>query len=253
MKKLMMLILIITMSVASMAKSDKIIVGTSGEYYPWAYMDMGNLEGFEIDVWKEISNRLGTELDFKTSRFSGLMGMLETNRIDTVAHQMSITDERKKKFYFTEPYAYSTYDFIAKKDFTFNSLEDVKNSKVGVWLGGNGERTLRKLNKKMNLNLNIITYDGAPLEKEVELGRVDFAWQGAIKTIATINRKNLPLKVLNTKYAYEINAYPFTKTNKNLKLKNEVSKIIKDMHKDGTLSKISIKHFGIDTTTKGTN
>lgn len=226
------------------------IVGTSASYYPWAFKKDDVVQGFEIDVWNEIAKRNGYKLEFKLAKFSGLVGMLDAGKIDTVAHQMSITEERLKKYYFTEPYAYSYYDFAVKSDSAFQNLKDLKGKKIGCWLGGNGERTLRELNEKESLNINIATYDGAPIEKEVEIGRIDASWQGEIKTLSTIKQTNLDLRMIGARPFYEVNAYPFIKKDGKKALVDEVASTIKEMHKDGTLEQLSKKWFEIDTTKK---
>ncbi|WP_035291685.1 transporter substrate-binding domain-containing protein [Clostridium sp. KNHs214] len=233
------------------AKEQKTItVGTSGEYYPWAFKKNDKLQGYEIDVWSEIAKRNNYKIEYKTSKFSGLIGMLDAGKIDTIAHQMSITKERLEKYNFTEPYAYSYYDFAVKNDSSIKSFEDLKGKKVACWLGGNGEKTLRDVNKEKNLNLQIVTYDGAPIEKEVEMGRVEAGWQGEVKTKSTIEQGNLPLRLIGAKLAFETNAYPFTKDEKNKELVESITKTIKEMREDGTLSKLSQKWFKLDTTAK---
>ncbi|MCC5908849.1 MAG: transporter substrate-binding domain-containing protein [Clostridiaceae bacterium] len=232
------------------ATKEKIVVGTSGEYYPWAFQKDGELQGFEIDIWKEIAERNNLEISFETSRFSGLIGMLDTGRIDTIAHQMSITEERKEKYNFTEPYAYSYYDFAVTSDSVLASLEDLEGKSVGCWQGGNGERTLRAINEEHNLNLDIRTYDGVPIEKEVELGRIDASWQGEVKTLATIEKNDLDLKLIGIKLVFETNAYPFVKDSEKDALREDISETIKEMHEDGTLSSLSRKWFDLDTTVK---
>ncbi|SNR91612.1 amino acid ABC transporter substrate-binding protein, PAAT family [Anaerovirgula multivorans] len=229
---------------------EKIVVGTSGEYYPWAFQKDGELQGFEIDVWKEIAERNDLEISFETSKFSGLIGMLDTGRIDTIAHQMSITEEREEKYNFTQPYAYSYYDFAVKSDSTSKSLDDLKGKSVGCWQGGNGERTLRAINEEYGLNLDIKTYDGVPIEKEIELGRIDAGWQGEVKTAATIEQNDLDLKLLGIKLVFETNAYPFIKGSEKDALREDISKTIRAMHEDGTLSNLSQKWFDLDTTVK---
>lgn len=227
-------------------------VGTGGTYNPWCFKKDDVLQGFEIDSWNEIGKRLGYEVEFTVSKFSGLVGLLDAGKIDTVAHQMSITNERQEKYNFTEPYAYSKYDFIVKKDSSYKNFEDLKGKKVGAWLGGNGEKTLRELNDKYNLELDMSFYDGTPLEKEVEIGRLDACWQGAIKSQTTIVQGDLDVKLLgiNVEIGSEINAYPFAKTEDGAKLSNDVSKIINEMHEDGTFAKLSEKWFNLDTTKK---
>ena len=35
-----------------------ITVGTSGTYYPFTFLEGGELKGFEVDVWNEIGKRI---------------------------------------------------------------------------------------------------------------------------------------------------------------------------------------------------
>ncbi len=230
------------------AEKTKVIVGTSASYYPWAYQENDELKGFEMDVWNEVAQRNGYELEFKLAKFSGLVGMLDAGEIDTIAHQMSITPERLEKYSFSEPYAYSYYDFAVKNDSSINTKEDLKGKKVGCWLGGNGEKTLRDANEKYELGLEIVTFDGAPIEKEVELGRIDACWQGEIKTLSTIKENSLPLRMLGEKLTFEVNAYPFAKTENGEKLAKEVADTVKAMREDGTLAELSEKWFELNTT-----
>jgi putative amino-acid transport system substrate-binding protein len=235
-------------SAQSSLQGKTIIVGTSGAYAPWTFTKFGKLQGFEIDVWEEMARRNGFKVEYKLAKFSGLLGMLNAGQIDTIAHQMSITEKRKELYDFTEPYAYSYYDFSVKKDSSIKTVDDLKGKKVGCWLGGNGEATLRQVNKDYNLNLDIKTYDGAPIEKETELGRVDACWQGEIKTKTIIEQENLDLRLLGQRLTFEVNAYPFTKKAENKALLEQISKTIHEMHEDGTLSALSEKWFGLDTT-----
>ncbi len=226
----------------------KVIVGTSASYTPWAFQEADVVQGFEIDVWNEIAKRNNYELEFKLGQFSGLVGMLDAEEIDTVAHQMSITPERLEKYNFSTPYAYSYYDLFVANDSTYKTKDDLKGQKVGCWLGGNGEATLRKINEEHSLGFDIVTFDGASIEGELAIGRLAALWQGEIKTKTTIKENNLEIRQLNEKLVYETNAYPFRKNADGEKLSQEVSKAIDEMREDGTLEELSKKWFEVDTT-----
>nr|EQB27067.1 amino acid ABC transporter substrate-binding protein, PAAT family [Sporomusa ovata DSM 2662] len=108
---------------------------------------------------------------------------------------------------------------------------------------------MKQVNEKYQLNMEIVTYDGSPMEKEVEVGRLDATWSGAIKAKTTIEQGNLNLRLAAAKTGIgEINQYPFVKNEKNNQLIEDVNKAIKSMHEDGTLTKLSLKWFGMDTT-----
>ena len=174
--------------------------------------------------------------------------MLDAGEVDTVAHQMSITEARLEKYNFSEPYAYSFYDLFVKDDSQYQSKEDLKGQKVGCWLGGNGEATLRQINDEYNLGFDIVTYDGVSMEEEVKIGRIAGLWQGEIKTKTVIEENDLPIRQLNEKLVYEVNAYPFRKDEAGQKMAEEVATAIKAMREDGTLAQLSEKWFGLDTT-----
>lgn len=228
---------------------EKLIVGVSTEYFPWCFKENDKNKGFEVDVWNEIGQRANFEIEYQTAKFSGLMGMLDSSKVDTVAHQMSTNEERRLKYDFSDTYAYSKYKFIVKKDSQLNSVEDFKGMKVGCVLGGNGEKTLKDLNEKHNLGLEIITFDGVPMEKDVENGRLDAAWLSEVKAKTTIEQGNLNLKVADIDTGvYEINQYPFRKEEASKERIDKVNKAIKEMHEDGTFTELSNKWFELDTT-----
>lgn len=224
-------------------------VGVSVEYYPWCFKQDDKLQGFEVDVWNEIGKRAGYKIEFQASKFSGLFGMLDAGQIDTVAHQISTNEERRKKYDFTETYAYSNYQFVLPKDSNLTKIEDLKEKKVGCVLGGNGEKTIRQLNEEKSLGLDIVTYDGTPMEKDIEIGRLDAGWLSEVKAKTTIEKGNLQLKLANTTTGvYEINQYPFRKEEQSKPKIEDVNRAIKSMHEDGTFTKLSQQWFGLDTT-----
>lgn len=228
---------------------EKLVVGVSTEYFPWCFKENDTSKGFEVDVWNEIGKRTGYEIEFQTAKFSGLMGMLDAGKVDTVAHQMSTTEERKAKYDFSDTYAYSKYKFIVPKDGSITKMEQLKGEKVGCVLGGNGEKTLNEINEKENLQLEIITFDGVPMEKDVENGRLDAAWLSEVKAKTTIEQGNLNLKISDIDTGvYEINQYPFRKEEKNKEIIEKVNEAINKMHEDGTLTETSEKWFRLDTT-----
>ena len=77
-------------------------VGLSGNYPPFGFLKNDQLSGFEIDVWNQIAKRTNNKVKFTTSNFSGLFGLLETGRIDTIANQITPTTERKNKYLFSQ-------------------------------------------------------------------------------------------------------------------------------------------------------
>jgi len=85
------------------AHAETINVGMSGGYFPFTFVKLDELQGFEVDVINAIAEETGDEVNFVTMSFSGLIGALESGRIDTIANQITITPEREQKFAFSQP------------------------------------------------------------------------------------------------------------------------------------------------------
>ncbi|MEG0238052.1 MAG: ABC transporter permease subunit [Clostridium sp.] len=228
--------------------SKTITVGTSGTYYPFTFLNNGKLEGFEIDTWNEIGKRLGYNIEFKPASFSGLFGMLESGKVDTIANQMSVSDERKEKYYFTTPSVYSGAQIVVKKDNdSVKSFNDLKNKKVGVDLGSNYEKIVKEKGK--DLNVNVITYQNTDAAfNELLLGRLDAVVIDRVSAIATIKEKNLNLKLAGEPIDKIENAYPFVKDKKGEELVSQVDTALSAMRTDGTLKSISEKWLGMNVT-----
>ena len=101
---------------------ETIKVGMSGKYFPFTFVKQDKLQGFEVDMWNQIGERTGYKVEFVTASFSGLFGMLETGRVDTISNQITITDERKAKYAFSQPYVY-TYDSAFEQDVALGRID----------------------------------------------------------------------------------------------------------------------------------
>ena len=150
-------------------------VGVSGDFYPFCYKENDELKGFEIDVWNRIAEENNWKIDYTVADFSGLFGMLDTGKIDTVARQTSSNNEtRREKYLFSDVYLYRTYNLVTRADSTLETLDDFKNTKIGVVMGGDGELNLKKLNEEHNLGIEIVGYEATPaMDSDIELGRID--------------------------------------------------------------------------------
>lgn len=230
-------------------KSRKIVVGTSGTYYPFTFASGDKVEGFDVDVWNEIGSRLGYEIEFKTASFSGLFGMLDTGKVNTISNQITVTEERLEKYLFADPYVYSGAQIIVDKENSkgINGFEDLKGKKVGVDLGTNYEKLIR--DKDVNNEINIITYQNTDAAfNDLLLGRIEAVVIDKISAAVTINEKGLALSLAGEPIEEVENAFPFVKNAENEALVEEVNSALNNMKSDGTFTKISNKWLNIDVT-----
>ncbi|NGN98960.1 amino acid ABC transporter substrate-binding protein [Grimontia sp. S25] len=232
-------------STASLAQ-EEIKVGMSGRYFPFTFVKMDKLQGFEIDVWNEIGERADYDVEFVTANFSGLFGMLEAGHIDTISNQITMTDARKAKYAFSVPYVVDGAQVVIRKGREdIEGIEDLKGKKVAVNLGSNFEQLLRNYDKANEIN--IITYDSG-FEQDVALGRTDAFVMDRVSSAQLIKKSGLPLQLAGEPFETIQNAMPFLNTPEKLAIKAKVDQALTEMKADGTLSEISEKWFDSDIT-----
>ncbi len=244
--RLLLGLLILSLGPWSAFAQQNVKVGMSGRYFPFTFVKQDKLQGFEVDVWNELAKRNDWQVEFVTANFSGLFGMLETGRVDTISNQITITDERKAKYLFSTPYVIDGAQIVVRKgNQEINGIDDLKGKKVAVNLGSNFEQLLRKHDKEQQIN--IATYDTA-IEQDVALGRSDAFVMDRVSSLALIKQSGLPLALAGLPFETIENAMPFKNNAAGQALQQQVNASLAAMRQDGTLSAISQKWFDGDIT-----
>src|SRR6266540_6582726 len=252
---------------AEVKKRGKLLVATDANYKPQSFKNSdGTWDGFDIAVGKEVAKRLGVEAEFLDISWDIITAGSWNGRFDMNAGSMTITSDRKKVLYFTGPYYYTPAAFAVHKDSKAASIDDLKGKKVGVgtattyldYLQGKltleGEQVLKPAPEGTEAKI----YDTDQLAlADLELGdgtRLD-AVLTALPTIQDAIKDGKPFKVLGDPVYYEDLALAFDQKSPtdSKSLADAVTKIIDEMHKDGTLTKLSMKYYGIDLTTKASS
>lgn len=131
-KKILTLISYVSISLLQAAESNSLIVGTNAEFPPFTYIDNKEIVGFDIDIAKEVAQRLGKTIQFKDMPFDALIPDLMLSQIDFVAAGMSHTAERAKRVLFTKPYLSADPLVIFSSSKQNISLDGLKGKTVVV-------------------------------------------------------------------------------------------------------------------------
>lgn len=226
-------------------------VGTSGAYPPFESRDAnGNLVGFDVDVLNAIGKKLNYKIEWTTAEFSGLFGMLDTHRIDTIANLVSVTPERQKKYLFSKDYAYDGAQLVVKKDSNIQNLSDLKGKVLGAMLGNDLQQYAVQWDASHGNPFTIKTYqDNSGVYDDVVNGRLDAFIDSEITALVQIKAKNLPLKIASDKKLYTIEqAFPFRKDDKDQAFVTKFNQALDELSKDGTLTRLSVQWLGKDIT-----
>lgn len=237
----------LALSTALPAAADTIRVGMSGGYFPFTFTRGGELQGFEVDLMEAVGAETGDEIEFVTMSFSGLIGALESGRIDTIANQITITPEREAKFAFTQPYVYDGAQVVVKKgnEEDITGPESLKGRSVAVNLGSNFEELLNNLPYADEIDIR--TYE-TNIAQDTALGRVDAFVMDRVSSGQLIAESPLPLALAGKPFDEIRNALPFRNDEAGTALRDKVDAALTKLKEDGTLAEISQKWLATDVT-----
>jgi len=232
-------------SLSRVKEKGEISFAMSGGYPPFNFFnDKNELVGFDVDVAREVANRLGVKLKPVTTEWSGIIEGLRSGAFDGILGSMAITEERLKVVNFSTPYYYSGAQLLVRKDSTFTSPQELKGKIIGVVTGTTFENDAKKLGAA---DVKLYKDDTQTL-LELNNGVIDAVITDRVVGVTAMNSGKFNIRLLGSPLRSEDIAVAFRKDDK--ALLSAVDEIISEMHKDGTLSKISKKWLNVDVTTK---
>ena len=219
------------------------------------------LRGFDIDTAKEIAKRLGVEACFVTPDWTLITGGSWADRWDISVGSMTPDVDRLTKLYFSQPY-YTTPAafFVHNTNTSFSQPSDLSGQTVGACTGCTYDKYLTQSLEIPGVTINFVVsnpdfkgYDtDTSALQDLAIGdgeRLD-AVLTAQPTGLGVIADGMPLKQLGEPVFFEYLAAAFDRSSgkDSVPLAKEVTRIIAEMHADGTLSKFSMDHYGSDLT-----
>ena len=181
--------------------------------------------------------------DGEITGFDALFPAMNAGQIDVAMAGMSITEERKKQFLFTDPYYESGLMTIVRKDNTvIHSIADLKGKRIGVQLGTTGAQEAEKIEGAKVTNFD--TSDLACLE--LKNGNVD-------AVISDLPVLEYFLKKGGASYAKTVGTpkkgdfYGIAAPKGKKELIDGLNKALKELKDSGEYQKIHDKWFGAET------
>jgi octopine/nopaline transport system substrate-binding protein len=104
--------------VAALAQDrSQIRIATEGAYPPYNSTDSsGNLIGFEVDLAKDLCQRMGVECEIVAQDWEGIIPALQAGKYDAIMAGMSITEERQQVIDFSDSYWTTPAKFAVLED-----------------------------------------------------------------------------------------------------------------------------------------
>lgn len=224
-------------------KSGKLVVGLEPAYQPFEMKTAkGELIGFDVELARRLGKELGVQVAFKELDWDGIIPALLAGDVDCILSGMSITEERKKRIAFSDPY----YKIGQAVLVNIKDKEKVKSWKdldrkgwvVTTQLGTTGEQAAKKLLK----NATIKTFEKVnEAALEVQSGRAaGLIFDNPFIAIYAKRQKEHVHAILDTFTTEDIG---IALSKKSPKLLEALNKALAAAKKDGTAAALEKKYF----------
>jgi len=117
-------------------------IATDATFPPFEMVDeiSKELTGFDVDLMKAIAESAGFQYEFVNLPFDPMLAGVSECQYDLAIAAITITDERKAQFLFSDPYIDAGQIIIVKgDDNTITSKSDLSGKTIGAQLGTTGE------------------------------------------------------------------------------------------------------------------
>lgn len=249
---------------ASIQEEGVLTVSTDPAYPPQSFLneETGEYEGFDIAVATEIADRLGVDIAWEAPAWETITAGSWNGRWDLSVGSMTVTPEREEVLDFSPAYYYTPAVVAVAADNT--DVNDLTTDLDGATIGVCGactydfylQGTLEIPGETIEFVIDdpeILTTDtDTTAIEQLAQGRID-AVMSSVTTIQAAIDAGQPIKIVGEPLFYEPLAAAMDRESSldATGFVSEVSRIIEEMHEDGTLTELSEEWYGgIDLTTR---
>jgi len=231
-----------------------ITVGFDNTFVPMGFEEKnGNYAGFDIELAKYVSKKLGVTIHFQPIDWDMKETELQNGTIDAIWNGYSATDERREKVAFTIPYMQNTQILVVKKTSGIHSVEDMKGKVLGAQNGSSG----------------MLDFEEHPevLKNRVKGGDAD-QYQSVNEAIIDLKNDRIDALLIDRVYAdyylttegiadeydtipsgFESESFAVGVRPADKKLLEALNEAFKELYQEGIFQQISQKWFGEDVAT----
>ncbi|HEX3032989.1 MAG TPA: basic amino acid ABC transporter substrate-binding protein [Bacillota bacterium] len=228
---------------AEPAAKKTVTIATNAAFAPYEYQDpkTGELTGFDMELIREIGKIAGFEVEIKNMGFDGVIQAVASKQVDGAISGMTITDDRKKMFNFSDPYINSDQSIavLAAND-TMKTEKDLENKRLVAQIGTTGAIKAKSIKGATVKELD--TIDLAFME--LKNGKADAVVNDLPVSQNYISKGNSDVKISGIIKTNEQYGIAFNKDN--TELLNKVNAALKTMKENGKYNELYKKWFGTE-------
>lgn len=225
------------------AQAQTVQVATDPSFVPFEMMDSetGEMIGFDMDIIRELADRVGFEVNINTMDFNGIIPAVQTGNMDGAIAGITITDERAEIVDFSDPYYDSGLQILVGADNDdVETVEDLEGLTIGTKIGST---SYDYLTEKFGDSATITPYPGSSdMYLALMGGSVDAVFYDAPNVgYFAKTRGDGRVKVVGPLYEGQQYGIAFSKGSD---LVEPVNEALAAMREDGTYDEIYSNWFG---------
>lgn len=246
--------LLSTLSATSIAAEKPLRIGTECTYPPFTYRDAdGVIQGFDVDIAREVANRIGRTPEFVCNPFASSIPSLQARKFDILFTALSVTEERLKTVNFSVPYRSSTARFVGPATLNVELFDKDGNPNPsalkGKIVGLQRSSTYDRYVKDNFPGVEVRRYDTVNnMILDMKAKRVDLVIAGPVNLWSTLLEGD-------TEKAYQFMGPEIDRPDyfgvgiaaamrkKDTKLLEQVNAALNAMYQDGTFKQINQKYW----------
>lgn len=227
----------------SILDKEVLVVGVKPDQPGLGLRKGGEYEGFDVDVAKYVTRKLGFEnVTFIPAPSAQREKMLQEGQVDLIFATYSITPERKTKVDFSGPYYVAHQDTLVRASdaAVIDNVRDLKGRNLCQVTGSNSWRRVKE-ERKVAVNL-VEAPSYSDCIAKLKSGEVDAVSTDDLILAGFAGAETRSVKIINA---------PFTDERYGVGIKKgdidgceAVNKAITEMYQDGTAEKLLHKWFG---------
>ncbi len=229
---------------AAPVEKPKFVLGLDDSFPPMGFRDENNnIVGFDIDLAKEVTNRMGYELVLQPIDWASKELELNNGKVDAVWNGLSVDPVRAETMSLTKPYLANNMIIMVSSSSDIKSKADLEkgNKTIGIQMGSTAVKALdadplSKVTKKAEYENNVLAL------ADLKLKRVDAVVLDEVVARYLSSKDTASFTILSDNLGSEVYAIAFKNGNEALKAK--VEQALDAMKADGTADKIAVEWFG---------
>lgn len=216
-------------------------VGIDPGFQPFAEERDGQLQGYDIDLAREIARRLGLRVTFVRVGYDALYDALGTQQVDLLAAALPLAPEQGWRARFTTAYLNAGQVLVVQNDSSIQNETHLAGRRLGAALGTEGDTFARKLRRdRPDIAVRSDFETTSAALDALAAGELDAVITDAVSALSALPTHNnlaiAPNALTFDPYVLAVPAEAYL-------LQQEVNRVLDEMRRDGFFDQLNNRWF----------